>query len=81
MNKLILTTVGILGALGFSGCSDNPAWCTDSGYKGIVVSNGGGNLIYCSDGDISPDGLNFITSQGNASIEVYDYYKTRKIKE
>ena len=55
------------------GCDTNPKDCIESGYKGMVIPKDITWDNSCSNGGVSPNGLHFVTRDGNANISHFYY--------
>ena len=70
-------TLSILALL-LVGCNDTPRGCKTLKYSGMAISNLTNSQILCSNGDLSPDGKSYMTSQGNVPIDTVTILKFTK---
>jgi len=67
-----------LVAIALVGCQDSPDYCKSEGYKGMVLyslNNDGG---YCSNGNLSPSGEYYETTDGLRGVETHTYFERKK---
>lgn len=84
MKKVLLLLTGIALTVLMSGCSSGSTSkrCLSNQYKGIVVFNTNSEpSIYCSNGDLSPNGKNYLTSGGEKNINEYHYSEFKLAKD